>query len=342
MLIPVNRNQTVLLKIILITLLILGLFLCNFSCKKYEDTAGPPETIRIGAFKGEFAALVWLAESEGLFAKYGLKAQVTGFDSGLAAVESLMAGAQDLATAADYVFVHKTLTYNTNLKIISEIARSDSFQIVARSDRGIFSPTDLKGKRIALTLQTPSYYFLDRYLIYHHIDPRSVTIVDHPPLKLVEAISLGDVDAVITWEPYVWNIQQKLPKNSISWPAQADQQFHFLLISGAEFAEKRPGVARKVFLALSDAEALIRKDPSKMRQKLARQISLNEQYLAAVWSKHVIELSLDQTLLVALEDQSSWAINKGLAPAKKQLNFLSHISKGPLVTVKPEAVTLFQ
>ncbi len=342
MLQAVNRKQSFLLRTVFVIFLIIGLLSSLISCSKKEQAAVPLETIRIGAFKGEFAALIWLADSEGFFVKYGLKADVTGYESGVAAVEALMAGNQDIATAADSVFVNKTFEHKTDMAILAEIARSDSFAIVVRKDSGISAPIDLKGRRIALTSQTPSQYFLDRYLVYQHIDPRTVMLVNLPPLKLIEAITEGSIEAVITWEPYVWQIEQKLAGKTISWPAQAEQQFHFLLISASEFTEKRPETAKKLIQALAEAEDLIRKDPIRARQILMQRLSFQEDYLAKVWSKHIIGLSLDQTLLVAMEDKARWAIMKGLVPGAKPLNYLRSIYREPLMSVRPAAVTLYQ
>jgi NitT/TauT family transport system substrate-binding protein len=317
-------------------------FTAGCSDKAVEEDTGKMETIRIGAFKGEIAALVWVAESEGFFKKYGLNAQVTGFESGVAAVEALTAGTQDIATAADSVFVSKSLKNNSKLGILGVIALSDSIEIVARIDRGISSPADLKGKKIALTSKAPSHYFMDRYLLYHEIDPLTVTIVDLPPLKVIEAITKGNVDAAITWEPYVWNIKQKLAGKVRSWPAQSDQQFYFLLICGTDFAEKRTEAAKKMFRALTDAETLVRKDPKRVQQALARRLALDERYLASVWSKHILGLSLDQSLFVAMEDHARWAINRGFAPGDKPLNYLKSIYSEPLASVRPNAVTLYK
>lgn len=323
--------------------LVAGLMLVIASCNKSEKNIGPLETIRIGAFKGEFAALVWLAESEGFFAKYGLSAKVTGYESGVAAVDGFMEGKEDIATAADSVFVRKSLSLgsNDNLRILAVIAKAESIEILARTDRGISKPSDLKGKRIALTSKAPSDYFLDRFLLYNHIDPQAVTVVDLPPLKVNEAIAQGSVDAAITWEPYVWEIKQKLAGKALSWPAQSDQAFYFLLICNSDFAEKRPEAAKKLLQALNDAETLLRKDPARARQALTRRLVLDERYLAAVWLKNSIGLSLDQSLLVALEDHTRWAITKGFAPKGQQFNYLKNIFSKPLISVRPDAVVLY-
>ena len=152
----------------------------------------------------------------------------------------------------------------------------------------------------------------------------------------------GSVDAAITWEPYVWNIGQKLAGNARTWPAQSSQEFYFLLICARDFAVKRPEAARKMFRALSEAESLIRTDPARARQALVRRLALDERYLAAVWPKHTLGLSLDQALLVAMEDQARWAITRGPAPGTRSPNYLESLSPEPLVAVRPEAVTLYR
>ena len=97
-----------------------------------------------------------------------------------------------------------------------------------------------------------------------------------------------------------------------------------------------------MFRALTDAEALVRKDPTRAQQVLARRLALDERYLVSVWSKHIIGLSLDQSLFVAMEDQARWAITRGFAPGGKPLNYLKSIYQEPLASVKPDAVTLFK
>ena len=59
----------------LLMVLVLGVTSFLAACGPAQQPADPVESIRIGAFKGEEAALVWLAESEGFFSRYGLQAR---------------------------------------------------------------------------------------------------------------------------------------------------------------------------------------------------------------------------------------------------------------------------
>ncbi len=326
-------------------MLILIFLLLSAGCRDKADVggnAGKLETVRIAAFKGELATLVWVADGEGLFAKHGLDARVTGFESGVAAVDAVVAGTQDVATAAEFAFVSHTLAGNSTMRILSEINRSESIEILARADRGIASPADLRGKRIAVTRGSAAEYFLYLYLLFHHLDPQSVTIVDLPPPQLVGAISQGSVDAAITWQPNVWKIQQELAGAVLSWPAQSDQQFYFLLLCETEFAEKRLHAVIKMIRALNDAETLVRREPARARRIVGRRLALDERYLASVWSKHTFGLTLEQALLVFMEDQARWAAAEGFAPAGRSLNYLKSLYQEPLASVKPDAVTLYR
>jgi NitT/TauT family transport system substrate-binding protein len=62
--------------------------------------------------------------------------------------------------------------------------------------------------------------------------------------------------------------------------------------------------------------------------------------LGAVWDSHTFGVSLDQALLLALEDESQWAIKSGLTNAKKVPNYLDFIHLDGLQAVKPEAVRI--
>jgi ABC-type nitrate/sulfonate/bicarbonate transport system substrate-binding protein len=318
----------------------LGLFGCKDSTS--QNTLPPTwKPIRIAAYTSEMAALVWIAEQKGFFKNQGLDVQITGFDSGIAAVNAIFEGTHDIATAADFVFA-RTVLENRTIKVMASIARSDSIEMLTHKGKGISTPIQLKGKKIGLTRKTPSEFFLNLHLLYNQIDPKSVTIVDLPPQQLVESFIKGDIDATITWEPNLWKIKQKLAGKVNSWSVQSDQQFYFLLIGNSTFIEKQPEATQKLLQALAQAEILVKKDPALAQKLLVQKLALEEPYMTSVWPKHVIGLSLDQPLLVILEDQARWIRSSGIIPPGKPLNFLEYIHRDALKAVSAKALTIVQ
>jgi NitT/TauT family transport system substrate-binding protein len=57
-----------------------------------------------------------------------------------------------------------------------------------------------------------------------------------------------------------------------------------------------------------------------------------------VGSEHLV--TLDQSLILALEDESRWARKRGLTAKGEVLNFLDYIHLDGLKAVKPEAVRI--
>lgn len=59
--------------------------------------------------------------------------------------------------------------------------------------------------------------------------------------------------------------------------------------------------------------------------------------MAAVWDKNQFSLSLDQSLILAMEDEARWMIKNNLTNEKNVPNFLDYIYEDGLKAVKPEA-----
>jgi NitT/TauT family transport system substrate-binding protein len=75
--------------------------------------------------------------------------------------------------------------------------------VLVRSDRNIDSVEDLKGKRVGLWLTTPSHFLLNHLLQQNGMSEEDVTLVDMPAEAAAAAVVAGDVDAAVTWSPYL-------------------------------------------------------------------------------------------------------------------------------------------
>lgn len=73
--------------------------------------------------------------------------------------------------------------------------------MVVRTDAGIKSFADLKGKTIAAPFGSTTHYLLLQALADEGIDPASMKILDLRPNDIAVAWSRGDVDAAWFWEP---------------------------------------------------------------------------------------------------------------------------------------------
>ncbi len=75
--------------------------------------------------------------------------------------------------------------------------------VLVRHDRNIASINDLKGKRIGLWLTTPSHFLLNYLLQKNGMSEADVTLVDLSAEAAAAAVVAGEVDAAVTWSPYL-------------------------------------------------------------------------------------------------------------------------------------------
>jgi NitT/TauT family transport system substrate-binding protein len=61
-----------------------------------------------------------------------------------------------------------------------------------------------------------------------------------------------------------------------------------------------------------------------------------------IWPRYQFALSLEQSLITAMEDEARWMINNNLTGEKQIPDFVNYIYIDGLKTVKPEAVNIIR
>jgi len=80
--------------------------------------------------------------------------------------------------------------------------------IVAKSE--IKTPEQLRGKKIAFALATPSHFLLYKVLEKHNLSPSDIQQVKvDDPGHAGQAFLGGSVDAAVTWEPFLTEVKEK-------------------------------------------------------------------------------------------------------------------------------------
>ena len=61
-----------------------------------------------------------------------------------------------------------------------------------------------------------------------------------------------------------------------------------------------------------------------------------------IWPRYQFALSLDQSLITAMEDEARWMIKNKLTREETVPDFLKYIYEDPLKATKPEAVSMIR
>lgn len=326
----------------IICALVVIVMVAGFTCWYILPPAQPvPEQDHLVITTGspEFSALTLVANKKGFFTKYGLNVTIRDYPSGIGAVDELMAGNSDLAYAAEFVGVSLIGQY-PDMRVIGSTAKCDVISIIARKDRGIVSSRDLRGKSVAVPKNTQAEFFLGRYLTLSGMNWTDVTIHYLAPADLVQSVVSGQSDAAIIWEPNVYTIEQQLGKNSTTFPAQSGQPFYWLTYTRLDVIRNRPDVLARYFRALDETGLYMYQNEDEAKAIIKNRVNLPEDYVDSLWKKNQYILSLDQSLIIAMEDESRWMISNNLTDKKVVPNYLDYISTEPLRTVSPVSVNL--
>jgi NitT/TauT family transport system substrate-binding protein len=321
--------------------LLLAVFLVVCTCQPRgeREAQGPPLKISLALVPFSYSGLIAIAEDKGFFRESGLEVSTKEYPSGLAAVEALCRGEAQLATGADIVMATKT-SENPSLRVVASIGSSNTNEIVARKDRSIREPSDLKGKRIGFSLGTGSEYYLTTFLLANAIPLNAVTAVNIPPARIAAAVVDGEVDAISSWDVNVYDARKRLGDNAVSWPAQNYLEWYWLLIAKAELTHS-PEPIKRFLRALDKAEHYILANEEEAKSIISHRWGLEPEFIRQVWDKTRLNITLNQSMVISMENVAKWKLNKDGKVAEVP-NFLDYIYTDALDAVDPKAVTIFR
>lgn len=301
--------------------------------------AGGHEPITLGSARLLSSAPVWVAADRGFFEQQGLNVTLSEYDTGLSAATAVQRGEADLALPAEYALVQKAFA-NGGLVSIGSISRSELMYLVGRRDSGVGNASDLAGKRVGVPRHTVSEFYLSRFVAVRGQSLDGVTLLDVSRVESVEALCNGSVDAVVTAEPYLSAIRGRLGNRVSVLPVQSSQYTYAVLVGrDAWIADHRSEVDR--FLrAVGEAEEWIQGHPADAQRILQDRLGMDGAQLEAEWPLHQFSLSLDQSLILAMEDEGRWMIRNNLTNATTVPDYRAYLSTDSLERVSPGSVKL--
>lgn len=300
----------------------------------------PPDPLWIGGPGLEQNALIYVAMDKGFFEKNGLNVTIRDdYPTDVGPVNDLVAGKIDMSVSSEYPVIARILS-GDNISIIATIDKYQNEELISRKDFGVRNLSDLKGKKIGLPRGTILEFFLSRLLEQNAMTIRDVKLVNVNTTHAPDAIANGEVYAIMYFQPYTTQIQGRLGDNAITWPGQGNQSLYGVVAARDTWIASHPDQVRRFLRSLEDARIYSLDKGIETRAGVKRHLNLSDLYLAEVWPYHRFDLSLDQSLLVAMNDEARWMVINNRTPVKTIPDFRMYISTTGLEQVKPEAVNI--
>lgn len=299
--------------------------------------------IILGCETSILTSAVWIAEKKGYFREEGLNVKIKEFDSGRNALASLLRNKDmDICTAAQTPVVFHGFNRNDFAIMAAMVYSYNDVKVLARRDKGIKEPNDLRGRKIGITKGSTGHFLLNLFLNYNGLSCSEVDEIDLNASELPQALVDGRVDAISTWEPHIMNAIKLLGEKALLLPSEDVFREDFYFVVLRSFTKDNPETLKMFLKAVEKGEGFIRENKEEAITIVSERLKIDKECTASVWDDFNFQLILDQSIFISLEVQARWAIREGLTEKKEVPNYLHFIYMDALEEVKPEAVTIIR
>ncbi len=191
--------------------------------------------------------------------------------------------------------------------------------LVTTKGSEIADPADLKGKKVAATVGTDPYIFLQRTLQEAGLDEQDVEIVNLQHADGASALLSGDVDAWAGLDPHMAKLE--LENEAQLFYRNADYNTYNFLNVREEFAENHPEEVKEVLKLYDKARAWIDENPKESAEILAKEAGISQEVAVKQLERNDFSESVpgqvQQEILnqsgAVLEKANLWKGNKEIA-----------------------------
>jgi NitT/TauT family transport system substrate-binding protein len=280
-----------------------------------------------------------IALEQGYFAEEGLAVTLKDLDGKLA-FDGMLKGECNFAVsgAPPIVLADPQATHFAILATL--LSDADSARIVARRDRGIATPQDLKGKRIGVKKGVIGHLFLDLFMMKHGLAQNEVSQVFMDSDKLQSALARGEIDGFSMTNKTVNAAARTLGDKGVVFAEPGLNTIHAILTTRFDIPRNQQAASR-VLKALVRAEQYAKSESSAAKGLVAKGSALSRLEIEEIWARSTIEVALANPLFVHLEDQYRWQMERGGSPGPVAMpNYLNLVSPEYLRAIKPDAVSV--
>jgi NitT/TauT family transport system substrate-binding protein len=232
-------------------------------------TKAPPSekvTIRFAALPILDGLPVFVAQQEGLFAKYNVNVEIVPVASAPERDQLIAAGQADAMVneLASVMFLNKDRVQVQAVRFARTATKGQAlFRVLAAKDAGITNVNDLKGVAIGVSQATVIEYLTQRLLEAQGFRPEDIQMVSVPKIPdRMALLASGELKAAMLPEPF-----STLAEQQGAIPVLDDTlapEYSFSVISFRKaMIDSHPQAVKGFLAAVEEATMLINADPQK-------------------------------------------------------------------------------
>ena len=270
----------------------------------------------------------YVALEKGFWKEEGLDVQPQMFSAGRLALDALLSKSAEVMSVSETPLMNAILQGN-EIYIVTTVTQHQEVKLIARTDKGIKTPADLIGKRIATLPGTNSDYFMYEFLKKHNIPLDKIKLTNMPPPDMVTALVAGNIDAYFAWEPHIYYAQKQLPQQTIVFQPEDLYRGRHCVAMNKDYVREHPEVVEKLIRGFQQAERFINENPDEAMQIVSKVTGMDIEALKTLWKEYNVEIGIDSQLIEFLEKEAKWSrsINNSSESIPNFRDFIYYKSK---------------
>ncbi|MEM9783916.1 MAG: putative urea ABC transporter substrate-binding protein, partial [Pseudomonadota bacterium] len=188
--------------------------------------------------------------------KHGIDVEIVQFNDYIESINQYTAGQMDGVTATnmDTLSIPAGGGVDTTALIIGDFSNGNDV-VIMKGEGGV---ADLSGKPVNLVELSVSHYLLARALDSVGLSERDLdAVINTSDADMIAAYATEDVEAVVTWNPLVFEIMAQPGANKLFTSADIPGEIIDMLVVNTETLEANPALGRALVGAWYEAMALM-------------------------------------------------------------------------------------
>lgn len=266
------------LGLLVVIVIIVGATLISFNRPKDEVT------VKIGYLPtAAIAALpIWIIEDQDLLNKAGIKAEIIPFQSSNQALEAVIRNEVNLVPNISSIPVYVTqLLDPKGIKgfSVTYFTEDPGDAVITKINSPIKTLKDLEGKKIAVFPGSTATNILKASLVKNSVDVSKVEILPLSPQNYLQALEVGSVDALYSYEPNtsvaISTGMARKVSGSLYTENVQDSPFAIGVISEI-FINEHPALAKDVIKVFEQANDYALSNENTTKKLIAQKSNISE------------------------------------------------------------------
>jgi len=244
----------------------------------------PARQLRIATQPAPLFAPIFVAKQkhwiEDEAAKQGITVKWSSFLAGPPENESFIAGQQDIGVIGDTpAIVARSAGLKTRIIGIAAFGPK-TLALVAQQDSSIKTVADLKGKKVAVTKGSYAHHLLYILLKNAGLTVNDIKLIHLAPADLVASFQHKDVDAAVTWEPFLSKVEEA--GGRLIADGTGIKKGELVIFAVDDFAKKNPELVKTLLQIYQRGAEFIKANPDEAAKLIASDVKLEPDQVRAV------------------------------------------------------------